>query len=53
MYSVGGACILLGMVFGFLLLRLFLGDNVICGSYDSKLVWFDLDFFIRLYRVLR
>uniref|UniRef100_F6XI32 Ribosome biogenesis protein BOP1 n=3 Tax=Equus TaxID=9789 RepID=F6XI32_HORSE len=29
------------------------GDNVICGSYDSKLVWFDLDLSTRPYRVLR
>ncbi|NWT12066.1 BOP1 protein, partial [Vireo altiloquus] len=29
------------------------GDNVICGSYDSKLVWFDLDLSTEPYRVLR
>ncbi|XP_047698461.1 ribosome biogenesis protein BOP1 isoform X2 [Prionailurus viverrinus] len=29
------------------------GDNVICGSYDSKLVWFDLDLSSEPYRVLR
>ncbi|XP_023804233.1 ribosome biogenesis protein BOP1-like [Cyanistes caeruleus] len=29
------------------------GDNVICGSYDSKLVWFDLDLSTRPYRTLR
>ena len=29
------------------------GDNVICGSYDSKLVWFDLDLSTKPYRVLR
>uniref|UniRef100_A0A8U7NYQ4 Ribosome biogenesis protein BOP1 n=1 Tax=Corvus moneduloides TaxID=1196302 RepID=A0A8U7NYQ4_CORMO len=29
------------------------GDNVICGSYDSKLAWFDLDLSTRPYRVLR
>lgn len=29
------------------------GDNIICGSYDSKLVWFDLDLSTRPYRVLR
>ncbi|XP_029058018.1 ribosome biogenesis protein BOP1 isoform X1 [Monodon monoceros] len=29
------------------------GDNVLCGSYDSKLVWFDLDLSTRPYRVLR
>ncbi|XP_025727115.1 ribosome biogenesis protein BOP1 isoform X1 [Callorhinus ursinus] len=29
------------------------GDNVICGSYDSKLVWFDLDLSCEPYRVLR
>lgn len=37
----------------FSLVVYFVGDNVICGSYDSKLVWFDLDFFIKLYRMLR
>ncbi|KAL0599291.1 Ribosome biogenesis protein BOP1 [Plecturocebus cupreus] len=30
-----------------------LGDNIICGSYDSKLVWFDLDLSTKPYRVLR
>ncbi|EHH64491.1 Block of proliferation 1 protein [Macaca fascicularis] len=30
-----------------------LGDNVICGSYDSKLVWFDLDLSTKPYRMLR
>ncbi|XP_064124309.1 ribosome biogenesis protein BOP1 isoform X2 [Loxodonta africana] len=29
------------------------GDNIICGSYDSKLVWFDLDLSTRPYKVLR
>ncbi|XP_062935802.1 ribosome biogenesis protein BOP1 isoform X2 [Cynocephalus volans] len=29
------------------------GDNVICGSYDSKLVWFDLDLSTKPYKVLR
>ncbi|NWH84623.1 BOP1 protein, partial [Aegithalos caudatus] len=29
------------------------GDNVICGSYDSKLAWFDLDLSTRPYRLLR
>uniref|UniRef100_A0A2K6DDW7 Ribosome biogenesis protein BOP1 n=1 Tax=Macaca nemestrina TaxID=9545 RepID=A0A2K6DDW7_MACNE len=29
------------------------GDNVICGSYDSKLVWFDLDLSTKPYRMLR
>ncbi|XP_074172636.1 ribosome biogenesis protein BOP1 isoform X2 [Rhinolophus sinicus] len=29
------------------------GDNLICGSYDSKLVWFDLDLSTKPYRVLR
>ncbi|XP_038283381.1 ribosome biogenesis protein BOP1 isoform X4 [Canis lupus familiaris] len=29
------------------------GDNIICGSYDSKLVWFDLDLSCEPYRVLR
>lgn len=29
------------------------GDNVICGSYDSKLVWFDMDLSTKPYRVLR
>lgn len=33
--------------------HLLLGDNLICGSYDSKLVWFDLDLSTRPYRVLR
>lgn len=30
-----------------------LGDNIICGSYDSKLVWFDLDLSTKPYKVLR
>lgn len=29
------------------------GDKVICGSYDSKLVWFDLDLSGEPYRVVR
>nr|XP_015212885.1 PREDICTED: ribosome biogenesis protein BOP1 [Lepisosteus oculatus] len=29
------------------------GDNVICGSYDSRLVWFDLDLSTKPYKVLR
>ncbi|XP_026582178.1 ribosome biogenesis protein BOP1-like, partial [Pseudonaja textilis] len=29
------------------------GDNLICGSYDSRLVWFDLDLSPKPYRVLR
>nr|XP_060632012.1 ribosome biogenesis protein BOP1 [Anolis sagrei ordinatus] len=29
------------------------GDNLICGSYDSKLGWFDLDLSTKPYRVLR
>ncbi|XP_068953138.1 ribosome biogenesis protein BOP1 isoform X2 [Petaurus breviceps papuanus] len=29
------------------------GDNVICGSYDSKLIWFDLDLSTKPYKVLR
>ncbi|XP_041326495.1 ribosome biogenesis protein BOP1-like, partial [Pyrgilauda ruficollis] len=29
------------------------GDNVICGSYDSKVAWFDLDLSTRPYRLLR
>ncbi|XP_050795303.1 ribosome biogenesis protein BOP1 [Gopherus flavomarginatus] len=29
------------------------GDNLICGSYDSKLAWFDLDLSTKPYRVLR
>ncbi|XP_030076591.1 ribosome biogenesis protein BOP1 isoform X2 [Microcaecilia unicolor] len=29
------------------------GDNVICGSYDSKLAWFDLDLSTKPYKVLR
>lgn len=29
------------------------GDNVICGSYDSRLAWFDLDLSTKPYRVLR
>ncbi|KAH0617325.1 hypothetical protein JD844_015374 [Phrynosoma platyrhinos] len=29
------------------------GDNLICGSYDSKLSWFDLDLSTKPYRVLR
>lgn len=29
------------------------GDNLICGSYDSKLTWFDLDLSTRPYQVLR
>ncbi|XP_058035045.1 ribosome biogenesis protein BOP1 isoform X2 [Ahaetulla prasina] len=29
------------------------GDNLICGSYDSRLVWFDLDLSTKPYRVLR
>lgn len=33
--------------------RLLPGDNLICGSYDSKLVWFDLDLSTKPYRVLR
>jgi ribosome biogenesis protein ERB1 len=34
-------------------LPLAVGDNVICGSYDSKLVWFDLDLSTKPYKVLR
>ncbi|XP_025070024.1 ribosome biogenesis protein BOP1 isoform X2 [Alligator sinensis] len=29
------------------------GDNVICGSYDSKLTWFDMDLSTKPYKVLR
>ncbi|XP_062385951.1 ribosome biogenesis protein bop1 [Sardina pilchardus] len=29
------------------------GDNVICGSYDSRLTWFDLDLSTKPYKVLR
>lgn len=29
------------------------GDNLICGSYDSKLAWFDLDLSTKPYKVLR
>ncbi|NWX23145.1 BOP1 protein, partial [Aegotheles bennettii] len=29
------------------------GDNIICGSYDSKLAWFDLDLSTRPYQMLR
>ncbi|KAI1901592.1 hypothetical protein AGOR_G00035990 [Albula goreensis] len=29
------------------------GDNVICGSYDSRLAWFDLDLSTKPYKVLR
>ncbi|XP_063041800.1 ribosome biogenesis protein bop1 [Engraulis encrasicolus] len=29
------------------------GDNVICGSYDSRLTWFDLDLATKPYKVLR
>ncbi|XP_067416237.1 ribosome biogenesis protein BOP1 [Emydura macquarii macquarii] len=29
------------------------GDNLICGSYDSKLAWFDMDLSTKPYRVLR
>uniref|UniRef100_A0A8C9TNK1 Ribosome biogenesis protein BOP1 n=1 Tax=Scleropages formosus TaxID=113540 RepID=A0A8C9TNK1_SCLFO len=29
------------------------GDNVICGSYDSRLSWFDLDLSTKPYKVLR
>lgn len=29
------------------------GDNVIVGSYDKRLVWFDLDLSNRPYKTLR
>ncbi|XP_061429307.1 LOW QUALITY PROTEIN: ribosome biogenesis protein BOP1 [Lethenteron reissneri] len=29
------------------------GDNVICGSYDRRLAWFDLDLSTKPYKVLR
>ncbi|XP_070604567.1 ribosome biogenesis protein BOP1 [Erythrolamprus reginae] len=29
------------------------GDHLICGSYDSRLAWFDLDLSTKPYRVLR
>ncbi|CAI9612842.1 unnamed protein product [Staurois parvus] len=29
------------------------GDNLICGSYDSKLAWFDMDLSTKPYKVLR
>ncbi|KAL2080060.1 hypothetical protein ACEWY4_023853 [Coilia grayii] len=29
------------------------GDNMICGSYDSRLTWFDLDLATKPYKVLR
>uniref|UniRef100_A0A672KHD9 Ribosome biogenesis protein bop1-like n=1 Tax=Sinocyclocheilus grahami TaxID=75366 RepID=A0A672KHD9_SINGR len=29
------------------------GDNVICGSYDCRLAWFDLDLSTKPYKVLR
>lgn len=29
------------------------GDNVICGSYDSRLCWFDLDLSTKPYKTLR
>ncbi|XP_048473149.1 ribosome biogenesis protein bop1 isoform X2 [Rhincodon typus] len=29
------------------------GDNVICGSYDSRLAWFDLDLSTKPYKMLR
>ncbi|GAA6072523.1 ribosome biogenesis protein bop1, partial [Tachysurus ichikawai] len=28
-------------------------DNVICGSYDCRLAWFDLDLSTKPYKVLR
>ena len=31
----------------------FAGDNVICGSYDVKLSWFDMDLSTEPYKVLR
>lgn len=34
-------------------LFLLTGDNIICGSYDSKLAWFDLDLSTRPYQMLR
>ena len=30
-----------------------LGDNVICGSNDRRLVWFDLDLSVRPYKTIR
>ncbi|XP_062846345.1 ribosome biogenesis protein bop1 [Trichomycterus rosablanca] len=29
------------------------GDNVVCGSYDCRLAWFDLDLSTKPYKVLR
>ncbi|KAG7253963.1 hypothetical protein CRUP_008108, partial [Coryphaenoides rupestris] len=29
------------------------GDNVICGGYDCKLAWFDLDLSTKPYKLLR
>lgn len=29
------------------------GDNVICGSYDCRLAWFDLDLSTKPYKMLR
>ena len=37
----------------YLLFSFLLGDNVIVGSYDCRLCWFDLDLSTRPYRTLR
>ncbi|XP_067111897.1 ribosome biogenesis protein bop1 [Osmerus mordax] len=29
------------------------GDNLVCGSYDSRLAWFDLDLSTKPYKILR
>lgn len=31
----------------------FVGDNVIVGSYDQRLCWFDLDLSVKPYKTLR
>jgi len=30
-----------------------LGDNLIIGSYDRRLAWFDLDLSVKPYKTLR
>lgn len=31
----------------------FVGDNVIIGSYDARLCWFDIDLSTKPYKILR
>ena len=53
-YHVYVSSFWMGTVIAFTwLLLVHVGDNVIAGSYDKKLCWFDMDLSSKPYKVLR